>query len=174
MPHTLIEISQWWLSGVLHDARRYAVFAVAVWFVLWVALSRLFRPRKIRDESPPARQLAFEFLFSLRSIAIYSTVGIGINLAQRAGVYPLSDAAEHWGWAWFALAWWPMIVAQDGYIYAVHRWMHRPRWFRTFHRRHHKSHNPSPVHGLQLRSGRGVPDGRVRGVWPAMFPTPWG
>ena len=37
-----------------------------------------------------------------------------------------------------------MIVAQDAYIYWLHRWMHRSRWRRRLHRRHHLSHNPSP------------------------------
>src|SRR4051812_29523352 len=98
---SLTEVGHWWLNGVFHDSRRYAVFAIAVWFLLWVVLRHVLRARKIREESPPARQLAFEFLFSLRSIAIYSTVGIAITLAQRAKFYPLSDSAENWGWAWF-------------------------------------------------------------------------
>src|SRR5690242_18495610 len=104
MPLSPADIGQMWINGVLHDGRRYAVFAIAVWLVLWVVLAPLIRARKIRGERPPARQLAFEFAYSLRSIAVYSTVGIGINLAQMAGLYPLSDASQHWGWAWFALA----------------------------------------------------------------------
>ncbi len=82
MHHTLTDIGQMWLHGVLHDGRRYAIFAIAVWLTLWVVLARFIRARKIRQESPPPRQLALELLFSLRSIALYSTVGIGINLAQ--------------------------------------------------------------------------------------------
>ena len=171
---SLVEIGQWWLNGVLHDGRRYATFAIAVWLVLWVVLAPLIRARKIREEKPPARQLAFEFLFSLRSIAIYSTVGIGINLAERAGAYPLADAAQHWGWLWFGIATVAMIVAQDGYVYAVHRWMHRPRWFRTFHRRHHKSMNPSPFTAYSFDLGEAFLMVAFVAVWPAIFPTPWG
>lgn len=171
---SLTEVGQWWLHGILHDGRRYAMFAVAVWFVLWVALSRLIRPRKIRDTSPPGRQLVLELAFSLRSIAIYSTVGIGINLGERAGLYPMSDAAQHWGWGWFAASVVAMIVAQDAYVYAVHRWMHRPRWFRLFHRRHHKSNNPSPFTAYSFDVGEALLMVGFVAVWPAIFPTPWG
>src|SRR4029077_9985307 len=95
MHTTLADIGQMWINGILHDGRRYAIFAIAVWFTLWIVLSRLLRPRKIREQTPPARQLMVEFLFSLRSIAVFSTVGIGINLAQAAGLYPLANWAEH-------------------------------------------------------------------------------
>ncbi len=174
MHQSLTEIGQWWLHGVFHDGRRYATFAIAVWFVLWVALRHVIRARKIREATPPPRQLVFEFLFSLRSIALYSTVGIGINLAQIAGLYPASDAAQHWGWPWFFVALAAMIVAQDAYIYVVHRWMHRPRWFRTFHRRHHKSNNPSPFTAYSFDLGEAFLMVAFVAAWPAIFPTPWG
>ena len=171
---SLAEMGQWWLHGVLHDGGRYALFAIAVWLVLWVALGPLLRARKIRDATPPGRQLVFELLFSLRSIAIYSTVGIGINLGERAGFYPLANLAQTWGWPWFVVAVVAMIVAQDAYIYVVHRWMHRPRWFRTFHRRHHKSNNPSPFSAYSFDFGEAFLMVAFVAVWPAIFPTPWG
>ena len=34
-----------------------AIFAIAVWLTLWVVLARVLRGRKIREETPPARQL---------------------------------------------------------------------------------------------------------------------
>jgi len=95
MHATLPDIGHWWLNGLAHDARRYAIFAIAVWFTLWVVLARVLRQRKIRDETPPARQLVVEFLFSLRSIAVFSTVGIGVSLADRAGFFPMSRLAQH-------------------------------------------------------------------------------
>jgi sterol desaturase/sphingolipid hydroxylase (fatty acid hydroxylase superfamily) len=174
MHTSLAEIGQMWLNGILHDGRRYAVFAIAVWLVLWVVLSGVLGPRKIREQRPPARQLISEFAFSLRSIAVYSTVGIGINLGERAGWYPLSDYAQRWGWPWFVASVVAMIVAQDAYVYWVHRWMHRPRWFRTFHRRHHRSNNPSPFTAYSFDWGEALLMVAFVAVWPAIFPTPWG
>ena len=174
MHTSLADIGQMWVNGVLHDGRRYAIFAIAVWFTLWIVLSRLLRPRKIREATPPIRQLGVEFLFSLRSIAVFSTVGIGINLAQAAGLYPLANWAEHQGVAWFVFALVTMIVAQDAWIYWSHRWMHRPRWFRTFHRRHHRSNNPSPFTAYRFDLPEAFLMVAFVAVWPAIFPTPWG
>jgi sterol desaturase/sphingolipid hydroxylase (fatty acid hydroxylase superfamily) len=174
MQTTLTDIGHMWLNGLAHDGRRYAIFAVAVWFTLWVALARVLRNRKIRDETPPARQLLVEFLFSLRSIAVFSTVGIGINLAERAGLYPMAGRAQHWGPIWFVVSLVVMIVAQDAWIYWSHRWMHRPRWFRTFHRRHHRSNNPSPFTAYSFDLGEAFLMVIFVAVWPAIFPTPWG
>jgi sterol desaturase/sphingolipid hydroxylase (fatty acid hydroxylase superfamily) len=174
MHTSLQDIGHMWLNGLAHDGRRYAIFAIAVWFTLWVVLARALRSRKIRDETPPARQLFVEFMFSLRSIAVFSTVGIGVNLAEKAGLYPMSDRAQHWGLAWFIASLMVMIVAQDAWIYWSHRWMHRPRWFRTFHRRHHRSNNPSPFTAYSFDLGEAFLMVIFVAVWPAIFPTPWG
>ena len=85
MHTSLQDIGQIWLNGSLHDGRRYAIFADRVWFTLWIVLNRPLRPRKIREATPPARQLFVEFLFSLRSIAVFSTVGVGIACRSAPG-----------------------------------------------------------------------------------------
>jgi len=174
VPMTFHDVSQSWLNDLAHDTRRYAIFAIAVWLILWVVLARTLRARKIREEAPPPRQLFIEFLFSLRSIAVFATVGVGISLADRAGLFPMSQRAQHWGPAWFAVAVVAMIVAQDAWIYWTHRWMHRPRWFRAFHRRHHRSHNPSPFTAYSFDFGEAFLMVAFVAVWPAIFPTPWG
>ena len=41
---------------------------------------------RMREAMPPAKQLALEFLVSLRSIAIFSTVGLVTFMLERAGL----------------------------------------------------------------------------------------
>ena len=170
----LTHIPQIWLSGLINDLRRYVIFAVAVWVILWIILRRPLRARRIRDEVPPARQLRLEFLYSLRSVAVFSTVGIGIDLLEKLGLYPMSRMAEHWGPIYFVFALAAMIVGQDAWIYVTHRWMHRPRWFRRFHRRHHLSNNPSPFTAYSFDLGEALLMVGFVMVWPLVVPTPWG
>lgn len=174
MDWLLNDIWPLWLGNLSTDLRRYVIFAVAVWLTLWVVLRLPLRARRIREETPPNGQLLIEFVYSVRSIAIFSTIAIAITLMQRAGFYPLAQLGESWGPAWFAVALVAMIVAQDAYIYWVHRWMHRPRWFRTFHRRHHKSHNPSPFTAYSFDLGEAALMVLFVVAWPLVFPTPWG
>lgn len=165
--------SVWW-SEISVDVKRYVVFALAVWVVLWVLLKGLLAGRKIRQDSPPPRQMVTEFLISVRSIAIFATVSVGISLMVRAGLYPMADQASHWGpvWFWASLA--LMILGHDTYYYWVHRAMHYPRLFRQFHRRHHRSNNPSPftAYSFDLREAFLMVSFVM--LWPLVTPTPWG
>ena len=166
------DIWSMWTSGLAVDLRRYVIFAVAVWAVLWLVLRNPLRARKIRGETPPRGQLLSEFLFSVRSIAVFSTVSVGINLLDRAGAYPMAEMARSWGPVWLVISVVLMIIGQDAWIYATHRWMHRPRWFRTFHRRHHKSNNPSPFtsYNFDLREAEVM--GAFVQIWVLLVPTP--
>jgi len=173
MESWLHNLPQAWLWGVFIDTRRYVIFAVAVWLTLWVALAWVLRKRRIREDRPPARQMAFEFLFSIRSIAIFSTMGLMTNLMSRLGLYRLSDIGATWGPVWFWASLVLMILGHDAYYYFVHRAMHHPRLFRKFHRRHHRSHNPSPftAYSFDLREAAMMMSFVV--LWPLITPTPW-
>ena len=173
MDSLLIDMGHIWMSNIVIDLRRYVIFAVAVWLTLWVILRVPLQGRKIRPETPRRRQLALEFLYSVRSIAIFSTVGVGITLLARAGFYPMSDMAAGWGVPWFWASLVLMIIGQDAYIYWVHRWMHRPQVFKAFHRRHHRSHNPSPFTAYSFDLGEALLMVAFVLVWPLIVPTPW-
>lgn len=170
----LADLGHTWLHGTLNDLRRYVVFAVSVWFVLWVALAAVLRGRKVREATPDRRQLEAEFLFSVRSIMIFSAMGLLESLADRAGFYPLNKVSESWGPVWFWASLIIMIVAHDAYIYWTHRIMHDPRLFRRFHRRHHKSNNPSPFTAYSFDVGEALVMVLFVEVWPMLVPTSWG
>ena len=173
MDGLLQDIWSMWSMSLIVDLRRYVVFAVAVWVVLWLVLRNPLRARKIREQTPPPGQLFSEFLFSVRSIAVFSTVSVGINLLERAGAYPMAEMARSWGPVWLAASVVLMIIGQDAWIYATHRWMHKPRWFRTFHRRHHKSNNPTPFTAYSFDFGEAVLMVMFVVIWPLFVPTPW-
>ncbi|MCQ8184794.1 sterol desaturase family protein [Parvularcula maris] len=131
--------------GIVRDLERYAIATLIVWFVLWVALRSVLHFRKIREDSPARSQMLMEFLHSLRSIAIFSVMGSLIWLVYRLDLAPWEEVNERLTgpyWFWGSIA--AMIVAHDAYYYWTHRWMHQPRNFRLWHRRHHRSNNPSP------------------------------
>jgi sterol desaturase/sphingolipid hydroxylase (fatty acid hydroxylase superfamily) len=169
----IADVAQLWLRRAATDTARYVVFAVATWAILWVALQIPLRGRKIREDAPPARQLILEFFVSLRSIAIFSTAAVTTILLDRLGFYPLSDAADHWGKLWLVDSLAIMILAHDAFYYWTHRGMHLARFFRTFHRRHHRSHNPSPfaAYSFDLREAALMVSFAV--IWPMVFPTTW-
>lgn len=173
MPSWFVEIAQTWWSEIVPTLTRYVIFAGGVWLALWVVFAALLRSRKLRDSAPPPRQLVTEFVISLRSMAMFATAGVLISVAAAAHLYPLADIGNRWGPLWLAASILIGIVVHDAYIYWVHRLMHRPRWFRRTHRRHHLSSNPSPftaysfdINEAWLMIGFGL-------LFPLVFPMHW-
>jgi sterol desaturase/sphingolipid hydroxylase (fatty acid hydroxylase superfamily) len=162
-----------WLRNVATDLTRYAVFSIGVWLVLWIALAGVLNGRKIREQSPPARQLLTEFFVSLRSVAIFSTIGLIPFLAERAGWLHGSEIGSRLGPLWFWTSLVLMIVAHDAYFYWAHRLVHDPRLFRRFHRRHHLSHNPSPFTAYGFDLGEAAIMATFVPIWVVLVPTPW-
>ncbi|WP_395645070.1 sterol desaturase family protein [Terricaulis sp.] len=172
MDFALVVATQW-LRNVESDLTRYAIFAIGVWLVLWVLLAVPLRGRKIRDASPPARQLWTEFLVSLRSIAIFSSIGLIPFFLERAGWLPGPHIAAAWGAGWAAVSFALMVLAHDAYFYWAHRLMHDPRLFRRFHRRHHRSYNPSPFTAYSFDLREAAVMGFFVPVWMLVVPTQW-
>jgi sterol desaturase/sphingolipid hydroxylase (fatty acid hydroxylase superfamily) len=172
LPPLLSDIAHIWLRELEPTLTRYAVFTIGVWLLLWVILKPVLRARKIREETPPSRQLLTELMFSLRSMAVFATVGVLMTLMYRAGLYPLAGIADTWGPVWFAVSLVAGIMGLDAWFYWSHRLMHDPRLFRRFHRRHHRSNNPSPFTAYSFD----IPEALVLigfvVVWPMVFPMP--
>ncbi|MDX2277843.1 MAG: sterol desaturase family protein [Hyphomonadaceae bacterium] len=169
----LYDFAHQWLINVQTDLGRYVIFAVSVWFVLWVALARPLAGRKIRPDTPKPKQLLIEFAASLRSIAIFSTIGLFTFALEKLGWLPGPAIAQSWGAPWFALSLVLMIVGHDAYFYWTHRLMHDPRLFRVFHRRHHRSHNPSPFTAYSFDVGEAAVMGAFVPLWMMIVPTQW-
>jgi sterol desaturase/sphingolipid hydroxylase (fatty acid hydroxylase superfamily) len=162
-----------WIANMTTDLTRYAIFATGVWAGLWVILGGVLKERKIRADTPPARQLATEFVFSLRSVAIFSTIGLIPFVLERAGWLHGHAIGTSWGPLWFWASLVLMIVAHDAYFYWVHRAIHDPRLFRRFHRRHHLSHNPSPFTAYSFDIGEAALMATFVPLWVVLVPTPW-
>jgi len=162
-----------WLESMATDLSRYVVFAVSVWLALWVVFAKALAGRKIRPTTPPARQLRTEFLISLRSLAIFSTIGALLFMVERAGYLPGPDLAANWGPWWAAASLLLMIVVHDAYFYWTHRLMHDPRLFRAFHRRHHRSHNPSPFTSYSFDIAEAAVNAGFVAIWMLLVPTQW-
>lgn len=174
MPPILTDVLHIWLRELEPTLTRYAIFTLGVWLALWVELRPWLADRKIREETPPAKQLVTELAFSLRSMVIFATVGVLMTLMGRAGLYRLGALSNDWGPLWYALSLFAGIAGLDAWFYWTHRLMHDPRLFRRFHRRHHRSHNPSPFTAYSFDVGEALLLIGFVVVWPMVFPMPNG
>jgi lathosterol oxidase len=153
------------------DLLRYLIGAGGTFLVINVLLARYLAGRQIRAERPGRRQIAAEILASLRTVLIFSLVGLGITLAARHGwlnVY--ADPAAR-GWAYFAFNVVALVVAHDAWFYWTHRMMHRPRAYRRLHRLHHRSNNPTPWTSYSFDIGEAVVNAVYLPIALALMPT---
>ncbi|TWI27918.1 sterol desaturase family protein [Mesorhizobium tianshanense] len=127
-----------------NDLYRYLLGAGGTFLVINVLLSARLASRKIRDETPDAGQIAREILASLRTVFIFSLVGLTIAILANLGMLPVHEDPAQYGWTYFAINVVALIVAHDAWFYWTHWIMHRPKLFRRFHLLHHRSHNPTP------------------------------
>jgi sterol desaturase/sphingolipid hydroxylase (fatty acid hydroxylase superfamily) len=165
--------AQRWLGNLAVDLTRYAIFAIAIWFLFWVLLRGPMARRKLREATPPARQLITELAVSLRTIAIFSTVGLVLFGLERIGWLPGPQTAAKLGWGWGLVSFTLIVVAHDAYFYWTHRAMHDRRLMRVFHRRHHRSHNPSPFSAYSFDLAEAVTQAAFVPIWMLIVPTSW-
>ncbi len=133
-----------WFSVTVDVALRYLLFSGIAWLLGYVIFKRRWFVRKIVQAFPAGKDVRREILDSLRTVLIFGLVGMATLTAARHGwgrmYWKLGLHGTGWFWASIGIS----ILLHDAYFYWTHRLMHRPRWFRWFHRGHHLSTNPTP------------------------------
>ena len=169
----LLDLGRHWLMGFGNDMIRYIIAAPLTWLVLCVICAPLLKRRKIRPDSPPAMQMVIEFLCSVRSVAVFSTVSLMSIVLWKAGLLWGGDWRENAGPVLIVVSFVITVIAHDAYFYWAHRIMHRPQLFRTFHRRHHKSHNPTPFTAYSFDLAEAAVMASFTVVWELIVPVSW-
>jgi len=168
-----VDIGRNWLLGFRVDLTRYIIAAPLTWLLLCVLLAPLLRHRKIRPERPPALQHVIELLCSVRSVAVFSTVTLLTLGLQRAGLMWGTVFREQAGPVWIVASLVLTVLAHDAYFYWSHRMMHHPRLFRAFHRRHHRSNNPTPFTAYSFDIAEAAVMAAFTVIWLLLVPVSW-
>jgi Delta7-sterol 5-desaturase len=146
------------------DFARYAVTAGLMVLFLFVLRQRL-AGRRLHATDPGSAQRRAEIAASLRTVVVFSLFGFGIYLARTTGLMHEYAEIADFGWAYFLCSVLLAIVAQDAWFYWTHRAMHHPRLFRFFHRRHHRSVQPTPWAAYSFD----VPEAMVQAAFLPLF-----
>lgn len=132
------------LLGIsLGNLMYYGLLSTVLWLLFSVVYRKKLRHRKISPRDPAPGQIRREVWQSLRSIAIWGAINVGVIYATSRGWTRFYRSIDEYGWGWFALSFVLMIVAHDAYFYWTHRLMHHPKLYRLVHRDHHLSTSPT-------------------------------
>jgi len=126
---------------------------IGVWLVFYLFYRAAYSQRRISDLEQTPGQTRREFLYSLRSIAIFGLVTGLVVYASCFGWTRLYTRPDEYGWPWFVLSIGVMVFIHDAYFYWTHRLMHIPWLYRMLHHTHHRSLSPTPWAAYAFSTG---------------------
>ncbi len=154
---TLLEIASKLAQDLIQSIREIFVYASANYFrftilsflIFWV----LFKDRLAHFRIQPrpktkTKVILREVGFSLSTFVVIGTINwfLNIVLQGRYGLFydnVYSDISTY-GWSYFCLSIFLLLVIDDTYFYWAHRLLHHPQLFRRVHKVHHYSIDPTP------------------------------
>lgn len=131
------------LGSFVFRSMIYLVAAATAFIVFWKLLSKKLEHRRIYKNNPTSKQIRSEIFGSIRTLFIWALMTIPAYYLMVNEYSPNKVGALD---PWYVNLLWlvALIVIHDAYFYWMHRLMHHPKIFRTFHSYHHKSINPTP------------------------------
>jgi len=126
------------------DLLRYAIPATAAFVVFWIWKWDALEHRRIQSRRPSSRAFSREIRYSISTVIIFASVGVGTYYLTRHHVLHVYQDVDRYGWPYWFASIGIAILFHDVYFYWTHRAMHHRTLFRVFHRVHHLSTSPSP------------------------------
>jgi Delta7-sterol 5-desaturase len=133
-----------WLISTSLILFRYLFFAGLAYGIFYSWRKKKLIRFKIQKQFPKNGQVSTELKYSLLSACVFGVFAFFIFWLNSLGLTHMYRNIHQYGYGYIFLSWIMMIFFHDTYFYWTHRLMHHPRLFKTFHKVHHYSHNPTP------------------------------
>ena len=122
---------------------RYLIAAGIAFLFFYVLYRNKFLTKRIQSAFPKIADYRRDFFYSMLTIFFFSIIAILTFFILRPYTL-LYDALSDRSLGYWLLTVIPMFFIHDFYFYWAHRLMHHPTLFRSVHKVHHLSTNPSP------------------------------
>ena len=100
--------------------------------------------KRIQKRRPKAKDIRREFIFSLRSIAIFSLLAVFTLKGIQSGYSALYFNIHDYPLWYLPVSFFLILILQDTFYYWAHRFMHYQPVFPYLHKAHHQSITPTP------------------------------
>src|SRR5476651_536904 len=131
----------WVSSGMLAE---YLAFTSLVFLMLYVWRKKNIWYAKIQQRYPDNKQLKREIKYSVYSLFISGVVILLVSWANKHHWTQAYKPIDKYGWGYYVLSFFIMMIVHDTYFYWTHRLMHWKKIFKYVHLTHHLSTNPTP------------------------------
>ncbi len=157
-------------SSFAFDFGRYLIAACVMAALVWALRRTSWASRKIQARDASAADIRREFTSSVQTCLVYIGVTMLTIWGLHLGVLQKINGSLGLGTDLAILA--GIILAHDAYFYWVHRAMHHPRLFKTFHRHHHRSITPTPFAAYSFALPEAVVMAIFVPIWQLFVATP--
>jgi len=138
-------------EGLKIEGLRYLIGAGGIFLLTWVIFAAKLRTRRIRAPLAADKRntqmlreirnsgitiFVFVFAYSFTEYALFQIWG--------TSVFKIYPEVSTYGWTYLVFSVLLWTIGLDTYFYWTHRMMHHKKFYRFFHRTHHRSNNPTP------------------------------
>jgi Delta7-sterol 5-desaturase len=158
------------IGSFTFDFSRYLIAASLIAGLVWVLRRTSWASRKIQAREATRADFLREFSASVRTVLVYTVLGVPIVWAFRNGyLHEYLGAVTPLSFVGYLAA---ILLAHDTWFYWSHRAMHTPLLFKSFHRFHHRTVTPTPWTAYSFAIPEAAMMFLFMPVWFALVPTP--
>lgn len=143
---TTLYSNPWYVAGSylgIMLALYFIVGGFAYWLYWKYAIKR-WAHNKSQPGMPDREQLQREISYSGISLMIFTLAVLLVWWLTQKGISRVYLDYDDYGTGWFILSIFLMVLMHDAWFYWTHRLMHIKYLYKTMHRLHHLSRNPTP------------------------------
>jgi len=132
------------ISMVFNIISRYLLFTGLAYAFFYIWRKRKYWLAKIQQRYPDKKQVLNEIKNSFISMSIFGVVILLTIWAGNMGLTRAYAPINKYGYGYYVFSILLMILMHDTYFYWTHRMLHWKPLFKTVHKTHHLSVNPTP------------------------------
>lgn len=122
---------------------RYFLLVAPVFWLVQKINHRFPNRFQIDTQSRDFRQNRKDIFWSILSSGIFALSGTIMIMLWRSGELHIYQDWRRYGSWYFCFSPFLFMVLHDTYFYWTHRWLHRPKIFKSIHKIHHESRTPT-------------------------------
>ncbi|MEO5910580.1 MAG: sterol desaturase family protein [Pelobium sp.] len=123
---------------------RFSLFAGSIFLFFYVWKKNKYWHLKIQQRFPEKTKVIQEIKYSIYTVFIFGLVLTPVMWASENRLTLIYNPIDKFGWLYYFISILLFIFIHDTYFYWTHRLLHWKPFYRTVHKFHHFSVNPTP------------------------------
>ena len=155
----------------MFDGGRYVIATLVMSAILFIVHRTSLKARIIQTRRATRADYTREILTSARTVLVYAIVFTPVLWMKSNGYFAGSWTGPQ-NWAVTAAVVVALLLVHDTYFYWTHRLIHRPAFFKRWHRTHHKTITPTPFTAYAFDWREAAMHTGMPVLWQLTIPTP--